>query len=53
MDQCERCGGEKSDVCGRGNARRGVEHKVKASGSSAYGPTFSFEVERVNQEDQH
>ena len=27
--------------------------KGKASDSYAYGPTFSFEVERVNQEDQH
>ena len=33
--------------CGRaGNAGRGVEQKGKASGSSAYGPTFSFDSER-------
>ena len=48
MDQCERCGGERGDVCVQVNTtwRRA---KDKASNSYAYGPIFSFDYEKKRQ----
>jgi hypothetical protein len=47
VDQCERCGGERGDVCVQVSSTRiGGRAKGKALDGYAYGPTFSFDYEK-------
>ena len=45
MDQFERCGGKRGDVCVQ-VSRTWRRAKGKASDSYAYGPPFSFDYEK-------